>query len=153
MLDVEDEFFRVLKYLNEEDFYCSKELWKLTNGFSETRAFRSYLRVYVKNFKPEPIREGKRYELVLRECGRFGVRYTDGDQFPVTLSETERVIFRYLCFLHTAEFWYGFEQIRNLHSIKKPLIIDIFLERLDESFYPNDLIQRTLKLKRQLIII
>ena len=35
MLDVEDEFFRVLKYLNEEDFYCSKELWKLTNGFSD----------------------------------------------------------------------------------------------------------------------
>jgi hypothetical protein len=71
----------------------------------------------------------------------------------VCLSESEQVLFRYLCFLRTAEFWRGFEELRNLHGIKKPLIIKDFLERLDESIDTKDIIDRTVKLGRQVIIL
>ena len=62
-------------------------------------------------------------------------------------------MFKFLCFLRTAEFWRGFEEIRNLHSIKKPLLISGFLEKLDESIDVRELLLRTEKLKRQTILI
>jgi hypothetical protein len=40
-----------------------------------------------------------------------------------------------------------------LHGIKKPLIIKDFLERLDESIDTKDIIDRTVKLGRQVIIL
>jgi hypothetical protein len=69
------------------------------------------------------------------------------------LSESERMMFKFLCFLRTAEFWNGFEEIRNLHSVKKPLLIRGFLEKLDESIDVRELLLRTEKLKRQTILI
>jgi hypothetical protein len=71
----------------------------------------------------------------------------------VCLSESEQILFRYLCFLRTAEFWRGFEEIRNLHGVKKPLIIKDFLERLDESIDTSSIINRTMELGRQVIIL
>ncbi len=149
----EDCFFRVLQYADEDRYFRPKEFSKLTDGLSQIKAFRSYLRSFVKKFKSEPIREGKHYEFVLETNGRYGVRYKNEDNFPVVLSESEQTLFRYLCFLRTAEFWHGFEELRNLHSIKKPLLVEKFLERLDESIDIQDLVQRTMQLERQIIIL
>ena len=99
------------------------------------------------------IREGKRYELYLESSGKYVVRHVDDNGCSVFLSESEETLFRYLCFLKTAEFWHGFEELRNLNGIKKPLIVEGFLERLDESIDVSDLLQRTLRLKRQLILL
>ena len=85
--------------------------------------------------------------------GKYAVKHGSDGDFPVVLSETERTLFRYLCFLRTAEFWRGFEELRNLHGIKKPLIIKDFLNRLDESVDSEDLLRRTQKLGRQVIIL
>ena len=144
---------RFLQYANEDLYYAPCELAKQTEGISTLRAFRSYLRTFIKNFKGETIREGKHYEIVLKPNGRYAVKHRiDGDH-PVLLSESEHTLFRYLCFLRTAEFWRGFEDIRNLHGIKKPLIIKDFLNRLDKSIDIKDLLKRTEELGRQVIIL
>ena len=60
------------------------------------------------------IRDGKRYELYLKKDGKYAVRYKGDNDMPVFLSEWQQTLFRYLCFLRTAEFWQGFEELRNL---------------------------------------
>ena len=143
----------VVRYANEEQYYAPRELSGRTDGFSNLKAFRGYLRSFIQNFEPEPIRPGKPYELILEDGGRYGVRHKEDVSLPAFLSESERTLFRYLCFLRTAEFWHGFEEMRNLHSVKKPLLVQDFLERLDESVDIRSMIKRTLQLKRQVILL
>ncbi len=148
-----DGLLRFLKYVSEDQYFSPRELSTRTNGLSDLKIFRSYLLSYVKNFKPELIRDGKRYELVLGKDGRYDVTYANGKHTPVFLSDTEKTLFRYLCFLRTAEFWHGFEEIRNMHGIKKPLLIKNFLERLDESVNVDHIMDRTMRLGRQVFLL
>ena len=143
---------RFLRYANEDLYYSKGELSRVTDGLSSIKAFRRYLHDFLDNFRPEPLRDGKRYEIFLSKSGRYAVRYKDGDSTTV-LSESEKMLFKYLCFLRTAEFWHGFEELRNLHGIKKPLLISGFLERLDESIDVRELLLRTENLGRQVILI
>lgn len=149
----EEIFLRFLKYANEDLYYSKDELSRNTDGLSNIKAFRRYLGEFIESFEPELLRDGKGYEIVLRKDGRYAVRYRTHGLRSNMLSESERMLFKYLCFLRTAEFWHGFEQIRNLHSIKKPLLISGFLEKLDESIDVGELLLRTEKLKRQTILI
>ena len=146
-------FFKPIQYLDEDHYYSPRDLSKSTDRLSKTKAFRSYLKTFIKDFKSETIRDGKRYELYLKKDGRYAVRYKGDNDMPVFLSESEQTLFRYLCFLRTAEFWQGFEELRNLHGVKKPIIIADFLERLDESINIENLLQRTMHLERQAIIL
>ena len=146
-------FFKLLQYLDEDRYYSSQELSKRTDLLSETKTFRSYLKSFIRNSKPELIREGKLYELCLDAEGKYIVRYKGDNDMPVFLSESEQTLFRYLCFLRTAEFWQGFEALRNLNAIKKPLLVRDFLSRLDESINIDNLLQRTAGLERQTIIL
>ena len=151
--DTEKMFFKPIQYLDEDRYYSPGDLSKSTDRLSETKAFRSYLKTFIKNFKSETIRDGKRYELYLKKDGRYAVRYKGDNDMPVFLSESEHTLFRYLCFLRTAEFWQGFEELRNLHAIKKPILIADFLERLDESINMQDILERTKRLNRQIIML
>ena len=151
--DVQKMFFKPIQYLDEDRYYSSGDLSKCTDRLSETKAFRSYLKAFIKDFKSEIIRDGKRYELYLKKDGKYAVRYKGDNDIPVFLSESEQTLFRYLCFLRTAEFWQGFEELRNLHALKKPLLVKDFLSRLDESINIENLLQRTTELERQAIIL
>ena len=151
--ETEKMFFKPIQYLDEDHYYSPSDLSKRTDRLSETNAFRSYLKTFIKDFKSETIRDGKRYELYLKKDGRYAVRYKGDNDMPVFLSESEQTLFRYLCFLRTAEFWQGFEELRNLHSVKKPILIGDFLERLDESIDLQDILERTRRLNRQIIIL
>jgi hypothetical protein len=146
-------FFKPIQYLDEDRYYSSGDLSKCTDRLSEIKAFRSYLKTFIKDFKPETIRDGKRYELYLKKDGRYAVRYKGDNDMPVFLSESEQTLFRYLCFLRTAEFWQGFEELRNLHSVKKPILTRDFLERLDESIDTQNVLERTKRLNRQIIML
>ena len=146
-------FFKPIQYLDEDHYYSPRDLSKSTDRLSETKAFRSYLKTFIKDFKSETIRDGKRYELYLKKDGRYAVRYKGDNDMPVFLSECEQTIFRYLCFLTTAKFWQGFEELRNLHSVKKPILVENFLERLDEAIDTQDILERTRQLNRQIIIL
>ena len=72
MFDKETEkmFFKPIQYLDEDRYYSSGDLSKCTDRLSETNAFRSYLKTFIKDFKSETIRDGKRYELYLKKDGR-----------------------------------------------------------------------------------
>ena len=151
--DVQKMFFKPIQYLDEDRYYSSGDLSKCTDRLSETKAFRSYLKAFIKDFKSEIIRDGKRYELYVKKDGKYAVRYKGDNDIPVFLSESEQTLFRYLCFLRTAEFWQGFEELRNLHALKKPLLVKDFLSRLDESINIENLLKRTTELERQVIIL
>ena len=146
-------FFKPIQYLDEDLYDSPSDLSKRTDRLSETKAFRSYLKTFIQDFKSETIRDGKRYELYLKKDGRYAVRYKGDNDMPVFLSESEQTLFRYLCFLRTAEFWQGFEELRNLHGVKKPILIRDFLERLDESIDMQDILERTKRLNRQVIML
>ena len=151
--DEDEASYRFLRYANEDLYYSKGELSKVTGGLSDIKAFRRYLHDFLDNFEPELLRDGKGYEIFLSESGRYAIRYKDSGTVTTMLSASEKMLFQYLCFLRTAEFWHGFEEIRNLHCIEKPLLISGFLEKLDESIDVRDLLNRAKKLKRQTILI
>lgn len=151
--DAPEALFRPLQYWHEDRYYAAHELSRRTERRSDTKTFRAYLNAFIKSFRPEIIREGKRFELCLMTGGTYAVRYRDDYGAPVFLSESEQTLFRYLCFLRTAEFWHGFEELRNLHCVKKPMLLTNFLERLDESINTQDLLSRAHRLQRQIIVL
>lgn len=151
--DEEEILLNFLKYANEDLYYAKGELSRYTDGLSNIKAFRRYLRKFIEGFEPELLREGKSYEIFLSENGRYEVRCKKSGLVTSALSESERVMFKFLCFLRTAEFWQGFEELRNLHSVKKPMLISGFLEKLDESIDTRELFHRAKKLKRQTILL
>lgn len=158
--DVTGEYLYLTCHTTEHDlsdiFYGEDRLFPRLvkdESLSNIKAFRRYLRDFLYNFEPELLREGKDYEIFLKKNGRYAVRHRSDGSVTNALSESERVLFRYLCFLRTAEFWAGFEALRNMHGIKKPLLISGFLERLDESINLCNLLHRTENLARQTILI
>jgi hypothetical protein len=144
---------RFLQYANEEVYFPQNELHRLTGKMSSLKTFRAYLKQFIKQFEPQVIREGKLYEFILKSDGRYGVRYKNDDGMPVCLSESEQILFRYLCFIKTLEFWRGFEELRNFHGLQKPILVENLLERIDQSIDVQNLIKRTAEFNRQMIIL
>ena len=123
-----------------------------TDRLTDTKTFRSHLIAYIKSFQPEPINCKKSYQTAIDPQGEFKVFYP-GVSANISLSETEEKLFLYVCFLNIAEFWADIERMRDLHHEKKPLVIQNFLEFLDESTDISALVARTRKLQRQIIIL
>lgn len=95
----------------------------------------------------------KDYWLQLEPDGKFVVRLgICGEELP-NLSETERWIYHYLCFLQLLRFWDGMQQLRNYKDVKLPVLIRDFSEHLDGSVDIRALYARTNGLPRQRLII
>ena len=136
--------------------YCD---WDVRDFFSDrtdrlidTKTFHRYLLGYIRSFVPEPLGSKKNYFISINQQGKFEVMLP-GFEGEIHLSETEKRLFSYICFLNVVEFWAGFEKMRDLHHEKKPLLIQDFLEFLDEGTDISRLIARTQKLHRQIIIL
>ena len=142
-----------LKYASEDSYYLPRELSRLTFGMSDLKSFRNYLRRFIDDFVPERIRDGKEYEMILEKRIKYGVRCLVDSVAPPCLSETENILFRYLCFLKNVDFWRGFERLRNIHGVDKPLLIDGLTERLDMSVDPLPLLHRAEQNRRQVIVL
>ena len=136
--------------------YCDRDIWDIlsdrTDRITDTKTFHRYLYRYIRDFCPEPINSKKNYLATINQQGEFEV-ILPGFDGEIHLSETEKRLFSYICFLNVAEFWAGFEKIRDLHHEKKPLLIQDFLEFLDEGADISSLLARTQKLHRQIIIL
>jgi hypothetical protein len=144
-----ESHLRLYRYYYREEY---NDLSGRTRCISDTKTFRRYLCRYIQSFCPEPINCAKKYQATINAQGIFEVFYP-GFGGGIHLSETEEKLFSYICFLNVAEFWTGFESIRDLHHKKKPLIIQNFVEFLDETANISKLIARTKKLHRQIIIL
>ena len=130
----------------------SDEMYCRTDGMCALGGFRAYWRAFVKNFEPESLCASKPYEIRLGEDGRYAAWHPSLHEHAC-LSEAEQRLFRYLCFLRTAEFWHAFEQQRNLCAVKKPLLLQNFSEKIDESVDLNEPIRRLCALDRQTLIL
>jgi hypothetical protein len=97
------------------------------------------------------LREDKDLFLKLSSDGEFNVGYLNSDE-KVLLSESENVLYHYLSFISIAGFWSRAEKIRNLNRVNKPLIVSNFLERLDGSIDLSEIVRRTNKIDRQVIM-
>lgn len=136
-------------------YNCREEYDGLTGRTShivDTKTFRSYLCRYIQGFCPESIHCAKNYQATINADGIFEVHDTVVAG-GIALSETEEKLFRYICFLNMTEFWARFERIRDLHHKEKPLLIQNFIEYLDDTANISNLIARTQKLQRQIIIL
>lgn len=143
---------RLLKYKDIDRYYGEHDFRKITDGYGVTRSFRAFLNEYIKTFTPIKINQDKEYFIHLLPSGEFVVKYKD-EPITLYLSESESVLYHYICFLCLADFWSRVESIRNINRIDKPIIVPNFLERIDDSVNLSDVMERTLKLERQVIII
>lgn len=139
---------QLFRYRNREE---QDGLSLRTRRFADTQTFRTFLFRYIRNFRPERISCAKDYYIALDPEGKFQV-FCPGTTGGLFLSETEEKLFRYLCFLHIAEFWKALAFVRDLHHESKPLFIRNFIEHLDESVNISTLLTRTWALDRQIIL-
>lgn len=123
---------RLCRYIRAEQ-ENDREFLKSTAGAGFTDAFRSYLKHYIRHFKPQLLRPGKPYRLALSLTGAFTVIHPGAPDTVFYLSDIENRLYHFLCFLNLAEFWAGFEAIRDMHHVQKPLFISDFFE-----FLPQD---------------
>lgn len=123
---------RLCRYIQAERDN-DEEFRKSTAGAGFTDAFRSYLKHYIRHFRPQPLRPDKPYQLALSSIGEFTIVYPGAPDTIFYLSDTENRLYHFLCFLNLAEFWEGFEAIRDMHHVQKPLFISELFE-----FLPQD---------------
>lgn len=142
---------KLLKYKDLLKYYPNGDFAKLTNGYGTTRSFRGFITDYIKHFKPIKLRDNKELYLKLSSNGEFKVEYLDSDK-DVFLSESENILYHYFSFVNVADFWTRAEKIRNLNFVSKPLFISNFLEFLDESINLTEILERTNKIGRQVIM-
>ena len=76
----------------------------------------------------------------LNTNGSFSV-ISDSNRFD--LSEQEKAIFNYICHLKALSLWDGFEEIRNFHYIKKPIIARLFSPNRKKTNSEEEFIEKT----------
>lgn len=138
---------KLVKYKHPDDWFTRDSFYKNTDMMGKTSAFRTYTSSYINNFTAQKLRAEKDFLLYINPDGEFKVSDTlIGSDTNPCLSESETMLYKYLCFINLLEFWKGFEQIRNLHFENMPIIISDFIEHLDCSINIKDLISRTEKI-------
>lgn len=142
---------RLFRYKDLETYYPNGDFSKRTDGFGVTHCFRGLINQYIKEFHPIRLHNGKNFCLHLMSDGRFMVRNSDGAEIS-SLSESENMLYHYLCFICLAQFWSDAERIRNFHHTNKPLIITDFIERLDQSIGISEILKRTAQIDRQIFL-
>ena len=142
---------KLFKYRDLLKYYPNGDFSSLTNGYGTTRSFRGFITDYIKHFKPIRLRTDKDLFLKLSTDGEFNVGFINSND-KVFLSESESVLYHYLSFISIADFWSIAEKIRNLNRVNKPLIVSRFLELLDDSIDLSEVVTKTRKIDRQVII-
>ena len=142
---------KLFKYRDLLKYYPNGDFSSLTNGYGTTRSFRGLITDYIKHFKPIRLRTDKDLFLKLSTDGEFNVGFINSND-KVFLSESESVLYHYLSFISIADFWSRAEKIRNLNRVNKPLIVSRFLELLDDSIDLSEVVTKTRKIDRQVII-
>ena len=143
---------RLLKYKDIDRYYGISDFKSITGGYGTTRSFRAFLNEYIRDFEPIKINQSKEYYIHLLLSGEFIVKCKDEAITPF-LSESESVLYHYICFLCLADFWSSAENIRNINRINKPIIVSDFIERIDNSISLSEVMDRTVKIGRQVIIV
>ncbi len=125
----------------------------LQSDYAGEKSFRFLLNDYILNFKPKRISESKNLFLHLTRQGNFvAIKKSGNDSIVCDLSETEQIIFNFLCFIEINKFRQYVCGVRDFNYKEKPLIIINFSEYLDEAFDYVDFLQKQ-NLNRKIIVI
>lgn len=142
---------RLCRYIRAER-ENDREFRKSTAGAGFTDAFRSYLKHYIRHFTPQLLRPDKSYRLALSPTGEFTVVRPGASDTVFYLSDIENRLYHFLCFLNLAEFWAGFEAVRDMHHVQKPLFISELFEFLPQDTDMTREWERLAGLGRQIFI-
>lgn len=142
---------KLFRYRDLLKYYPNRDFSAITNGYGTTRSFRGFITDYIKHFKPIRLRADKDFFLKLSNDGEFTIGFINSND-KILLSASENVLYHYLSFISIADFWSRAEKIRNLNRVNKPLIVSHFLELLDDSIDLSEIVTKTRKIDRQVII-
>ncbi len=115
---------RLAFYKDNKNFYKGK-FSSLTNGIGETRSFRAFTNEFIKNFKPELISKENDLWLSLKANGEFVVTKGENGEVTADLSRKDLFLYNLLCFLNLVRFWDEFNEIRDINTVKTPLVIKL----------------------------
>lgn len=122
---------------------------KRTDGIGVTGTFRKLLKNFCDGFIPEPINIYKRLWLTMDENFQFIAQCRQKDGYD--LSETENVLFQYLCYLNINRFW-GEVKKSTGRCLQKPLFILNLAYCLDEGVDLQEVIRKAISLNRQIFL-
>lgn len=126
----------------------------MSDRIEKTKMFRAVMDRFIRDFKPERLREDKEYWLNLNRNGEFRLVHPSADGAAATaLSETDEILYQYLCFLHLSVFWSEINKVQPTRSVEKPLMVSDFIERVDHTMDLMPYIEGTRKLGRQLFLV
>ena len=137
-----------LAFYKDNKYFYKGSFSTFTNGIGETRTFRAFINEFIKNYRPELISKENDLWLSLKENGEFVVTKGKSGEATADLTPKDFFLYNLLCFLNLVRFWDEFNEIRDINTVRTPLII-----KLPENCDFNCLIDRIKKMNRKVIII
>ena len=139
-----------LAFYKDCKYYFKGRFSEMTNGVGVTRSFQAFLSSFIKDFEPEQINKEKDLWLNLKETGEFVVTKCEAGEEITDFSEDDFLKYNLLCFMNLVEFWDEFNEIRNINTIKTPVVI-----KLPDScdFALDYYIARTRKINKQILFL
>lgn len=139
-----------LAFYKDSKYYFKGRFSAMTNGIGVTRSFQSFLSSYIKGFEPEQINKEKNLWLNLKENGEFVITKGEAGEEITDFSEDDFFKYNLLCFMSLVDFWDEFNEIRNINTIKTPVVI-----KLPDScdFALDYYIARTRKMNKQILFL
>jgi hypothetical protein len=126
---------------------------KMQGVIYQSKTFRHYLRWFIRRFKPAKLLPDKNLWLCMERNGCFSVRLGRKGPRCVHLSETERYVYRYLCFLHLRRFHLEARKRCRYPAAAMPVVIKDFSDRMDESVDFTALLERARCITSQILVI
>lgn len=143
---------RFRNYKDAEKYYSKTDFSKQTDGIGNTRAFRSCLNNHIKEWNNRNSGATGSNQIRIKENGETVIISSAGRCSRDVLSESDSVLFEYLCYLSINQFWQKVEEIRDFNHINWPLVVFDLCERTDETVELSDYIEKALALNRQVFI-
>ena len=141
---------RFLHYKDPEKYYAFGDFQKKTNGFGSTQTFRIYLKEFIQKYGTNGSCTDP-YKAELRSDGSFLRCCPTLPHFIADLSEREKKLFDYDCYIEVNKFWCGFEDIRDINHEKWPMLIDA--RDLSEYIGFHKLLAKSKGLGKQMIVM
>ena len=143
---------RYKHYKDTEKYYSKGSFSKLTNGIGNTRLFRSCLSNHIKEYNESNKDNENNWQPVIKESGEVVLNSPSSCFDQNCLSESDAVLFEYMCYLDINRFWKEIEDIRDFNHTFWPLFINELCERTDEAITLTGYVNKALSLNRQVFV-
>lgn len=145
---------RLQQYLAYPQGFAARTTRPKSNiSLSTTKAFRHYLRRFIRNFQPEPLLPGHALWLHLEKSGRFSIRLGEQGEEITDFCEGDFYVFQYICFLHIFQFWSDWRKCCNFPPTTLPILIQDFSEQLDKHTDYEALLRRAATIAAVVVVL